>query len=130
MLSTNLQAQMAENNTKALIEALEEVMRDFNAKINEQFGENFKTIKRSGWTVSTNGKNSIVNRWTNWLPSFRLQTASIEKSRESLEIIAERSESIVSSSERLDPILQALQHQIQQLNNHLAAFSALADNAT
>ncbi len=34
--------QMAENNTKALIEALEEVMRNFNTKINEQFGDNFR----------------------------------------------------------------------------------------
>ena len=39
--------QMAENNTKALIEALEEVMRDFNAKINEQFGENFKQLNEA-----------------------------------------------------------------------------------
>ena len=34
--------RMAENNTKALIEALEEVMRNFNTKINEQFGDNFR----------------------------------------------------------------------------------------
>ncbi len=33
--------KMADNNSKALIEALKEVIRDFNAKINEQFGENF-----------------------------------------------------------------------------------------
>ena len=121
--------QMAENNTKALIEALEGVMRDFNAKINEQFGENFKQL------------NEAVGRINEWQEQYRQQmdelaaqfqvaAASIEKSRESLEIIAERSESIVSSSERLDPILQALQHQIQQLNNHLAAFSGLADNAS
>ena len=121
--------QMAENNTKALIEALEKVMRDFNAKINEQFGENFKQL------------NEAVGRINKWQEQYRQQmdelaaqfqvaAASIERSRESLEIIAERSESIVSSSERLDPILQALQHQIQQLNNHLVAFSALADNAS
>ena len=120
--------QMAENNTKALIEALEEVMRDFNAKINEQFGDNFKQL------------NEAVGRINEWQEQYRQQmdelaaqfqvaATSIEKSRESLEIIAERSESIVSSSERLNPILQALQHQIQQLNNHLTAFSALADNA-
>ena len=30
--------KMAEDNTKTLIAALEEVMKDFNAKINEQFG--------------------------------------------------------------------------------------------
>ena len=120
--------QMTENNTKALIEALEEVMRDFNAKINEQFGDNFKQL------------NEAVGRINEWQEQYRQQmdelaaqfhvaAASIEKSRQSLEIIAERSESIVSNSEKLDPILQALQHQIQQLNNHLTAFSALADNA-
>ena len=120
--------QMAKNNTKALIEALEEVMRDFNAKINEQFGDNFRQL------------NEAVGRINEWQEQYRQQmdelaaqfqvaATSIEKSRESLEIIAERSESIVSSSEKLNPILQILQHQIQQLNNHLTAFSALADNA-
>ena len=121
-------AQMTKSNTDALIKALEEVMRDFNTKINEQFGDNFRQL------------NEAVGRINEWQEQYRQQmdelaaqfqvaAESIEKSRESLEIIAERSESIVSSSERLDPILQALQHQIQQLNNHLTAFSALADNA-
>jgi hypothetical protein len=35
---------MAENNSKALITALEEVMREFNTKISEQFGDNFKHL--------------------------------------------------------------------------------------
>ena len=120
--------QMAENNTVALIRALEEVMRDFNAKINEQFGDNFKQL------------NEAVGRINEWQEQYRQQmnvlaaefqvaADSIEKSRESLEVIAERSGAIVSNSETLDPILQALQHQIQQLDDHLTAFSALADNA-
>ena len=50
-------------------------------------------------------------------------------SRESLESIAERSDVIVSSAEKLDPILQAIQQQIQLMNDRLEAFSALADNA-
>ena len=120
--------QMAENNTNALIEALEGVMRDFNARINEQFGDNFKQL------------NEAVGRINEWQEQYRQQmdelavqfqvtAASIEKSRESLEIIAERSGSIVSNSEKLEPILQALQHQTGQLNGHLTAFDALADNA-
>ena len=36
--------KMAENNTKALIEAIEKVMKDFNTKINEQIGDNFKRL--------------------------------------------------------------------------------------
>ncbi len=120
--------QMAENNTKALIEALEEVMRDFNAKINEQFGENFKQL------------NEAVGRINEWQEQYRQQmdelaaqfqvaAASIEKSRESLEIIAKRSEAIVSSSERLDPILEAIQHQIGLFEDNLEAFQNLANNA-
>ena len=38
---------MAENNSNALIEALEEVMRGFNSKINEQFGDNFKQLNEA-----------------------------------------------------------------------------------
>ena len=36
---------MAENNSKALIEALEQVIRDFNTQLNEQFGDNFKQLR-------------------------------------------------------------------------------------
>jgi len=37
-------AKMVENNSRALVDALREVIRDFNAKINEQFGENFRHL--------------------------------------------------------------------------------------
>ena len=120
--------QMAENNTKALIEALEEVMRDFNAKINEQFGDNFKQLNEAVGRINE-WQEQYRQQMNELAAQFQIAAESIEKSRESLEIIAERSSAIVSNSEKLDPILQALQHQIQQLNNHLTAFSALADNA-
>ena len=53
--------KMAENNTQALIEALEEVMRDFNAKINEQFGDNFRQL------------NEAVGRINDWQEQYRIQ---------------------------------------------------------
>ena len=40
----NFAKTMAENNSKAFIEALEGVIRDFNNKITEQFGDNFKQL--------------------------------------------------------------------------------------
>ena len=120
--------RMAENNTNALIKALEEVMRDFNAKISEQFGDNFKQL------------NEAVGRINEWQKQYRqdmdklaaefqIAAASIEKSRESLEIIANRSNVIVSSAERLDPILEAIQHQIDLFEDNLEAFQNLANNA-
>lgn len=39
--------KMAANNSKALIQALQEVIRDFNTKLSEQFGENFKQLNQA-----------------------------------------------------------------------------------
>lgn len=39
--------KMAEDGSKALIDALKEVINDFNAQINEQFGDNFKHLNAS-----------------------------------------------------------------------------------
>ena len=121
--------QMADNNTKALIEALESVMRDFNAKINEQFGDNFKQLNEAVGRIN-DWQEQYRQQMDELAVEFRIAAESIEKSRQSLESIAERSDVIVSSAEKLDPILQAIQQQIQLMNDRLEAFSALAENAS
>ncbi len=121
--------QMADNNTKALIEALEAVMRDFNAKINEQFGDNFKQLNEAVGRIN-DWQEQYRQQMDELAVEFRIAAESIEKSRQSLESIAERSSVIVSSAEKLDPTLQAIQQQIQLMNDRLEAFSALADNAS
>ena len=120
--------QVAEDNTNALIEALESVMRDFNTKINEQFGDNFKHL------------NEAIGRVNDWQEQYRLQmndlagvieTAmeSMDKSRQSLETITEQSGVIVATAKHLEPILQTLQEQLMSMNNQMEAFSTLSENA-
>lgn len=53
--------RLAEMSTKTLVEALRDVIRDFNAKINEQFGENFKQL------------NEAVGRLLIWQEEYRRQ---------------------------------------------------------
>ena len=120
--------QMAENNSKALIEALEKVMKDFNAKINEQFGDNFKQLNEAVGRIN-NWQKQYQEQMDKLAEEFRLAAQSVEKSRQSLEVISNRSDAIVSSAEQLEPILQGIQHQINQLNALLETFSKLADNA-
>ena len=120
--------QMAENNTQALIEALEEVMRDFNTKINEQFGDNFRQLNEAVGRIN-DWQEQYRQQMNELAAQFRIAAESVEQSRQSLAIIADRSDAIVSSAEQLDPILRALQHQIGQLDTHLEAFSTLAENA-
>lgn len=126
--SKNVADSVAKLATDELIEALKTVIEDFNTKISEQFGENFKQL------------NEAVGRTVEWQEQYRLQmdqlaaefklaAQSIESSRISVESIAEssneiakRSDTIVSCTEKLDPILHTL-------NDQLDAFSALRQNA-
>ena len=121
-------SKMAGDSSRALIKALEEVMKDFNAKINEQFGDNFKQL------------NEAVGKILVWQEQYRqqmdelahqFQTAaeSIEQSRSSLSAIAEQSSVIQQSAEHLEPVLAGIQEQQQLLAEHLDAFSSLSQNA-
>lgn len=44
---TEALSMLSQMGTQAIIEALRDVIKDFNAKINEQFGENFKHLNES-----------------------------------------------------------------------------------
>lgn len=59
---------VAENNSKVLIDALKDVIREFNKRISEQFGENFKQL------------NQAVGQLLVWQERYRQQMAEmIEK---------------------------------------------------
>lgn len=120
--------QVAEDNTNALIEALESVMRDFNTKINEQFGDNFKHL------------NEAIGRVNDWQDQYRLQMndlarvievamESMDKSRQSLETITEQSDVFVATAKHLEPVLQTLQEQLISMNDRMEAFNSLSENA-
>jgi chromosome segregation ATPase len=114
----NYMERMAENNSKALIEALKEVIRDFNSKINEQFGDNFKQL------------NSAVERILVWQEAYRRQMAEmIDQQRtttESMSVAAVRYSELVQQAERfsaaaadLQTLLAALESQREHLHGAL-----------
>jgi len=120
--------KMAENNSKALIEALREVIKDFNAKISEQFGDNFKQL------------NQAVERILVWQEKYRQQmdelarqfqvtAQGIESSRKSLSIIAQQSEKIGVNANRLEPILSSIEESQKYLSEHLSAFNDMGKSA-
>ena len=79
--------KLAELTSKALIEALREVIADFNAKINEQFGENFKQL------------NEAVGRLLVWQEQYKTQLDDL--------IVAEKS-SVTQMSAAVDQYKEAL----------------------
>jgi len=62
-----LRGEYAETNSKALVSSLSEVVRDFNAKINEQFGDNFRQL------------NSAVQRLGFLAGSIREATGGLDR---------------------------------------------------
>ena len=120
--------EMAKKNIEAFIKALENAIKDFNKKISEQFGENFKQLNQAVGKL-LEWQEQYQEQMDKLAEEFRIAAESVEKSRQSLEIISNRSDAIVSSAEQLEPILQGVQQQINQLNALLQAFSKLADNA-
>jgi hypothetical protein len=100
---------IAETNSKALVGALSEVVRDFNVKINEQFGDNFRQL------------NSGVERLVSWQVQYENQLeALIEQetaTRESMTEAALRFTDIVNTASEFAAVARSLQNIVRALNN-------------
>jgi chromosome segregation ATPase len=120
--------KVAESSSKALIKALQEVIRDFNAKINEQFGENFKQL------------NAAVGKLLDWQIRYEAQlNALIEQETATRKNMAEASlryADLVNKSsvfntvaQSLGQILAGLETQRTHLETSLGSFAGLIDKA-
>ena len=118
----------AENNTKALITAIREVIGDFNAKINEQFGENFKHLNSAVSDLVTWQDNykEILDKSYN---QFNSAAIAIEKSHQLMEKINSQFNENMKINEDVILSLGTLKNQNVMLQNNLEAFKDLAENA-
>ncbi|NPT41021.1 hypothetical protein GNZ12_06750 [Paraburkholderia sp. 1N] len=105
--------RMSEDGSKALIEALKEVIRDFNTQINEQFGENFKHL------------NAAVEKLVIWQQQYKeeldklqaLQKSSADDLRgaaSGLALFVDRASGFSKTAAALEDTLRGLaqQHQL------------------
>jgi uncharacterized protein YukE len=119
---------VADGNAKSLIKALEEVMRDFNTKINEQFGDNFKQLNEAvGKLLIWQEKyKTHVETLTD---NFEIALTSVGTINTAFGEIENRSQNFTATSEKVHKILVSLDRQLQDLSSHLQAFDELAGNA-
>ena len=126
--SKNVAESVAKLATDELIEALREVISDFNKNLTEQFGENFKHL------------NEAVDKTVEWqeqyrqqmdklAEEFRVAAESIEQSRESVKQIAEASTEIAESSCSIVTCAEDMEPLLHTLNDQLEAFSELRQKA-
>lgn len=120
---------LSEMGSKTLVEALRDVIKDFNHRLTEQFGENFKQL------------NESIEKLLIWQSQYK---AHIETTTERhtkiiglMEIASTNYQKLVSEAERFTTIstdlanlLAALETQKQQLSNMLEPLASLLNSAS
>jgi len=112
--------QMAENNINALIEAVNKVMEDFNAKINNQLGESFRELSDSVKNLVEWQKNyrSIIESSIEALGVIR---ESLKNSSESLSNTSDKVFQIAESNQRIERLNHEFKSVIEKLNQMLGS---------
>ncbi len=119
---------LSKSATEQVINALKEVISDFNNNLTEQFGENFKQL------------NEAVLKLVEWQENYRIQlsemgeqykqgVSAITQTEASVSEISEKSKVIPETMENLRGVLETNQHQLDELHRHLEAFGDVRDRA-
>lgn len=121
--------KQAESNSKALIVALQEVIRDFNTKITEQFGDNFKQL------------NEAVGAMLDWQAKYREQVnemidqqsraaQNMETATSRYETMVANAESFATSAQGLSKLLTGLEEQRNQIAKSLEELGKLLERTS
>lgn len=120
---------MSEAFSKAIIEELNNVIRDFNEKLTEQFGDNFKQL------------NAAVEKLVQWQENYRQQMdkleqsldsaiAGIEASNQSISKIEKSTEVIPGHLEKLPDIYDRFKSEFDSLEQAMGAFADTKERAS
>lgn len=119
---------LSKSATEQVIEALKQVICDFNNNLTEQFGENFKQL------------NDAVLKLVDWQENYKLQLGemtlqyaqgveAISQTQVAVAHIGEQTKAIPESMNDLKGIMDVNQHQIAELERHLEGFALMRDEA-
>lgn len=119
---------LSKSATEQVINALKEVIIDFNNNLTEQFGENFKALDAS------------VKKLVDWQENYRQQMTQVAqllgygaqalgKTQTAVTEISTHTKEIPQSMEKLRAVMLVNQHQLSQLQQHLKAFAEMRDKA-
>ena len=121
--------RIVEANSRALLQALQAVVRDFNTQVNDQFGENFKHL------------NAAVEKLVTWQAHYEQQLATLiaqeTETRRSMTEAASRFSELVQRAHEFTDIVSSLKRLLvglntekEQLNFSLSLLGELINHAS
>ncbi|ELA08940.1 hypothetical protein MOMA_00975 [Moraxella macacae 0408225] len=119
---------LSKSATEQIIESLNQVIRDFNDKITEQFGENFKQLNQAVGHLlqwQENYKQQIEQM----IAQYELGVKAIDLTKNSVANIEQSTSVIPNHMNELNAVIQLNQTNLNALTNHLQAFSDMRENA-
>ena len=120
--------KLSKGATEEIIKALEQVIQNFNQELQNSFGDNFKKLNEAVINL-VEWQNNYKTHIEHISEHLTISTSSIEKSKESLNIISSKNEEVLKTYEQLKDIIDIYHHQIEELTKHLKTYSKLSDNA-
>ncbi|UTA46404.1 hypothetical protein L1F30_09480 [Simiduia sp. 21SJ11W-1] len=122
------QTEMAEANARALVVAIEKVMRDFNAEINAQYGDNFREL------------NAAVGKMLTWQENYKRELEALlssqdangkllDKAAEAYRDMVQHAEVFKQVSASLGDLLAGTQSQSQNLSAQLEVLADVSERA-
>ena len=113
--------KMKEDSSQALVKALEEVIKDFNEKISEQFGENFKQL------------NEAVGALLEWQQEYRAQvevlTQAFKETQTGIKSVEETTAKIPSHMESIESAFSATETRVEQLYDGIGSLNEMRESA-
>ncbi len=120
--------QLSKGATEEIINALKQVIQEFNQELQTQFGENFVKLNESVINLLKWQDNYKIHI-ENLEKRLTLSVVSIEKSKDSLEIISSKNAETLKVYQELESIIKQYDTQIKELNQHLETYAFLSQNA-
>lgn len=124
----NFSDMLSKSATSQIVEALSQVIREFNEQLTEQFGENFKRLDDSVqklvvWQDQYKGQVETMS------DQYQQSVASLVETRQAVGGIWQECRSIPEAMADLKVVMEVNQHQIQELDRHLGAFVQMREQA-
>ena len=120
--------KLSKGATEEIINALKQVIEEFNQELQTQFGENFVALNHAVVNL-VDWQNNYKTHIEALEGHLQSSTMSVEKSKESLEVISARNEEVVTTYQALKNTIEIYDTQIQDLTQHLQTYASLSDDA-
>jgi len=114
--------ELSKGATQEIIDALQDVIKNFNSNLKEQFGGNFDKLNQAVFKL-VEWQDNYKKHVEDMENRFEISTSSIEKAEKSIVAISNSNENIIKVYDNLEEIIQTYKSQTDGLKENLQIFS-------